>query len=73
MVIVPVHDVGETDVGDLFIVSKLIDGSDLETRMKLDRPDRILSLRIIEQMADALIRMSFQVFPRDLGEETRVH
>jgi len=52
--IVPVHDVGQTDNGDFFVVSKLIDGSDLASRIKLDRPDRILSLRIIEQMADAL-------------------
>lgn len=52
--IVPVHDVGQTDTGDLFIVSKLIDGSDLNTRIRLDRPDRILSLRIVEQIADAL-------------------
>jgi serine/threonine protein kinase len=52
--IVPVHDVGQTDSGDFFVVSKLIDGSDLASRMKLDRPDRILSLRIIEQIADAL-------------------
>lgn len=52
--IVPVHDVGQTDTGDFFVVSKLIDGSDLASRMKVDRPDRILSLRIIEQIADAL-------------------
>ncbi|MFO0384286.1 MAG: protein kinase domain-containing protein [Pirellula sp.] len=52
--IVPVHDVGQTDSGDFFVVSKLIDGSDLASRMKLDRPDRILSLRIVEQIADAL-------------------
>jgi serine/threonine protein kinase/formylglycine-generating enzyme required for sulfatase activity len=52
--IVPVYDVGQTDNGDFFVVSKLIDGSDLSSRIKLDRPDRILSLRIIEQMADAL-------------------
>ncbi len=52
--IVPVHDVGQTDSGDFFVVSKLIDGSDLSSRLKLDRPDRILSLRIVEQIADAL-------------------
>jgi serine/threonine protein kinase/formylglycine-generating enzyme required for sulfatase activity len=52
--IVPVYDVGQTDSGDFFVVSKLIDGSDLSSRLKIDRPDRILSLRIIEQMADAL-------------------
>lgn len=52
--IVPVYDVGQTDNGDFFVVSKLIDGSALSSRIKVDRPDRILSLRIIEQMADAL-------------------
>jgi serine/threonine protein kinase/formylglycine-generating enzyme required for sulfatase activity len=52
--IVPVYDVGQTDTGDFFVVSKLIDGSDLASRIKLNRPDRILSLRIIEQIADAL-------------------
>lgn len=52
--IVPVYDVGQSDTGDFFVVSKLIDGSDLASRMKLNRPDRLLSLRIIEQIADAL-------------------
>ncbi|MBU6239933.1 MAG: serine/threonine protein kinase, partial [Planctomycetes bacterium] len=52
--IVPVYDVGQTESGDFFVVSKLIDGSDLSSRLKIDRPDRILSLRIIEQIADAL-------------------
>jgi serine/threonine protein kinase/formylglycine-generating enzyme required for sulfatase activity len=52
--IVPVFDVGQTDSGDFFVVSKLIDGSDLSLRIKLDRPDRILALRIVEQIADAL-------------------
>jgi serine/threonine protein kinase/tetratricopeptide (TPR) repeat protein len=52
--IVPVYDVGQTDNGDFFVVSKLIDGSDLSSRIKVDRPSRNLSLRIIELMADAL-------------------
>lgn len=52
--IVPVYDVGQTDAGDFFVVSKLVDGSDLAKRIKLDPPDRIQSLRIIEQVADAL-------------------
>ncbi|MBM3965821.1 MAG: serine/threonine protein kinase, partial [Planctomycetes bacterium] len=52
--IVPVYDVGQTAKGDFFVVSKLIDGADLATRIKVDRPDRILSLRIVEQIADAL-------------------
>jgi serine/threonine protein kinase/formylglycine-generating enzyme required for sulfatase activity len=52
--IVPVYDVGQTDEGDFFVVSKLIEGGDLSSRIKLDRPDRLLSLRIVEQIADAL-------------------
>lgn len=52
--IVPVHDVGQTEQGDFFVVSKLIDGSDLATKLKVDRPDRVLSLRIVEQVAEAL-------------------
>jgi len=52
--IVPVYDIGQTEQGDFFVVSKLIEGSDLSSRIKLNRPDRLLSLRIIEQMADAL-------------------
>lgn len=52
--IVPVHDVGQTEQGDFFVVSKLIDGSDLATKLKVDRPDRVLALRIVEQVAEAL-------------------
>jgi len=32
--IVPVHDVGQTEAGDFFVVSKLIDGSDLYERIE---------------------------------------
>ena len=52
--IVPVYDVGKTEDGDFFVVSKLIDGSDLAGRIANDPPNRVLSLRIIEQIADAL-------------------
>ena len=52
--IVPVYDVGKTDDGDFFVVSKLIDGSDLASRLAKNPPDRSLSLHIIEQIADAL-------------------
>lgn len=52
--IVPVYDLGETDQGDFYLVSKLIDGSDLARRMRLDRPDRLLALRIVEGIAEAL-------------------
>ena len=36
--IVPVYDVGRTDDGLCFVVSKLIEGSDLATRIKEARP-----------------------------------
>ncbi len=52
--IVPVYHVEQTEQGDFFVVSKLIDGSDLSTRLKLDRPDRILALQIVAGIADAL-------------------
>ncbi len=52
--IVPVYDVGQTDSGDFYVVSKLIEGSDLAYRMKSDRPDRRQGLQIIESIADAL-------------------
>ena len=52
--IIPVFDIGTTDRGDIFIVSKLIDGMDLATRIEKDRPSRELSLEIIASIADAL-------------------
>jgi serine/threonine protein kinase len=52
--IVPVFDVGQTEEGNFYIVSKLIEGSNLKERISRERLDRTLSLRIIEQMADAL-------------------
>src|SRR3954465_3644759 len=36
--IVPVHDVGRTDDGLCFVVSKLMEGSDLAVRIRQDRP-----------------------------------
>jgi len=52
--IVPVFDIGTTEQSDLYIVSKLIDGSDLATRIENDRPSRELTLKIIAAIADAL-------------------
>jgi formylglycine-generating enzyme required for sulfatase activity len=52
--IVPVYDAGQTEQQELYVVSKLIDGSDLATRIKLNRPDRLLALRIVEAIAEAL-------------------
>ena len=52
--IVPVFDVGATEMGDVFIVSKFIDGTDLATRIERDRPSRELSIEIIIKIAEAL-------------------
>ena len=52
--IVPVFDIGTTDNGDIYIVSKLIDGTDLATRIEKDRPSRELALEIIGAIAEAL-------------------
>jgi serine/threonine protein kinase len=52
--IVPVFDVGTTQDGENFIVSKFIDGTDLKKRIELGRPDVLLSLRIVADIADAL-------------------
>jgi len=52
--IVPVFDVGATETGDVFIVSKFIDGTDLATRIERDRPSRELSFEIIIKIAEAL-------------------
>jgi serine/threonine protein kinase len=51
--IVPVYDVG-TYEGDVYIVSKLVDGTDLATRIKKNRPDLTLSLTLVAAIADAL-------------------
>lgn len=51
--IVPVYDVG-TYEGDIYIVSKLVDGTDLAARIKKNRPDLTLSLTLVATIADAL-------------------
>jgi serine/threonine protein kinase len=52
--IVPVYEIGTTERNDIFIVSKLIDGMDLATRIEKDRPSRELSLEIIAAIAYSL-------------------
>ena len=52
--IVPVFDVGRTPEGDYFVVSKYIDGTDLAGRLRVDRPNRTSSVRIVEAIAEAL-------------------
>jgi serine/threonine protein kinase len=51
--IVSVYDVG-TYEGDIYIVSKLVDGTDLAMRIKQNRPDLTLSLTLVAAIADAL-------------------
>ena len=52
--IVPVHDVGRTDDGLCFVVSKLIEGSDLAARMGQARPSFRDSAELVATIADAL-------------------
>jgi serine/threonine protein kinase len=52
--IVPVFDVGRTDDGLCFVVSKLIEGSDLATRIKEARPSCHESAELVATVAEAL-------------------
>ena len=52
--IVPVHDVGRTEDGLCFVVSKFIEGSDLAVRMELARPSFRDSAELVATIADAL-------------------
>ena len=52
--IVPVYDVGRTDDGLCFVVSKFIEGSDLATRIKESRPGFHESAELVATVAEAL-------------------
>jgi serine/threonine protein kinase/formylglycine-generating enzyme required for sulfatase activity len=52
--IVPVYDVGRTDDGLCFVVSKYIEGSDLRARIKQGRLSFTQSVQIIASVAEAL-------------------
>jgi len=52
--IVPVHDVGRTEDGLCFLVSKLIEGSDLAIRMEQARPSFRDSAELVAIVAEAL-------------------
>jgi eukaryotic-like serine/threonine-protein kinase len=52
--IVPVHDVGRTDDGLCFVVSKLIEGSDLAVKIGLARLSFRDSAELVATVADAL-------------------
>lgn len=51
--IVPVYDVGQAD-GLCYVVSKLIEGTDLAHKMTEDRPSRRETAELIAEIADAL-------------------
>ena len=50
----PVYDVGRTDDGLCFVVSKFIEGSDLATRIKEARPGFHESAALVATVAEAL-------------------
>ncbi len=52
--IVPVHDVGRTDAGLCFIVSKFIEGSNLRARIEQNRMTAVESAKIVATVAEAL-------------------
>ncbi len=52
--IVPVYDVGQTDDGRCFVVSKLIEGTDLSEQIKRTRLTHAEAARLISVVADAL-------------------
>ena len=52
--IVPVHDVGRTDDGLCYVVSKYIAGSDLAERLRRGRPTFRESAELVATVADAL-------------------
>jgi serine/threonine protein kinase/formylglycine-generating enzyme required for sulfatase activity len=52
--IVPVYDVGRTDEGLCFVVSKYIQGRDLREWLKQGRPERKQAVRIVARVAEAL-------------------
>jgi len=52
--IVPVYDVGRTEDGYCYVVSKLIQGEDLATRIKQVKLDQLTIARVVAQVAEAL-------------------
>jgi len=52
--IVPVFDVGRSDEGQFFVVSKVIEGKDLSKRLDAGRPSLIEAARLVALVAEAL-------------------
>ena len=70
--IVPVHDVGRTEDGLCFVVSKLIEGSDLATRIKEARLSFHESAGLVATIAEALHLRSYKRAGSP-GHQTRQH
>jgi serine/threonine protein kinase len=65
--IVPIYDVGKTDSGDPYIVSKLIEGGTLESRLESAAWSIEDSVRVAKQLAQALDYLHSQgVIHRDV-------
>jgi serine/threonine protein kinase/formylglycine-generating enzyme required for sulfatase activity len=52
--IVPVYDMGRTDDGDYFLVSKLIEGGDLKAQLRRGRPTPAEAVALLSAVAEAL-------------------
>jgi serine/threonine protein kinase len=52
--IVPVHDLGRTDDGRCYLVSRFIEGTDLATQIKQARPSVTASAHLVAAVAEAL-------------------
>jgi serine/threonine protein kinase len=52
--IVPVFDIGRTDDGMCYVVSKFIEGTDLATKIRQDRPGFRESTEVVAKVAEAL-------------------
>jgi serine/threonine protein kinase/formylglycine-generating enzyme required for sulfatase activity len=52
--IVPVYDFGRREDGRCYLVSKFVEGSDLQTRLRQARPTCAESVKIVTRVADAL-------------------
>jgi formylglycine-generating enzyme required for sulfatase activity len=52
--IVPVHDVGRTEDGLCYVVSKFIEGSDLKARIQETRPSVAEAVELVATVAEAL-------------------
>jgi predicted Ser/Thr protein kinase len=52
--IVPVYDAGQTDDGLCYVVSKVVDGTDLKTRLEQGRPAWTETVTLLASVAEAL-------------------